>query len=162
MTTPDKTLRDASSRFVWPPVIYALAVVGGYAGNTTVNAAVFPQAMAPAMQLAGLAAIAGGVGIALWAEIAFLRAGTATLPIHPSSTIVSSGIYRYSRNPMYLGMSLFTAGLALAFNSAWYLAALACAIIAVTRLAIVPEEKYLERKFGQSYLDYKARVRRWL
>ena len=114
------------------------------------------------MRLAGLAIIAGGVAIALWAEIAFLRAGTATLPIYPSSTIVSSGIYRFSRNPMYLGMSLFTAGLVLAFNSAWYLATLACAIVAVTRLAIVPEEKYLERKFGQSYLGYKTRVRRWL
>jgi protein-S-isoprenylcysteine O-methyltransferase Ste14 len=89
------------------------------------------------------------------------RAGTATLPIHPTSAIVEDGIYRYSRNPMYLGMSIILAGLAPTMNNAWYWLALPFAIFAVTKLAIEREEAYLAREFAARYLPYKARVRRW-
>ena len=102
-----------------------------------------------------------GAAIAGWAEIAFLIARTGTLPISPTSTIVSTGIYRWTRNPMYLGMSLVTAGLAFLLGSLWFLIVLPLAVYAVTKLAIEPEEAYLQRKFGQTYLDYKNKVRRW-
>jgi len=83
-------------------------------------------------------------------------------PTKPSSALVTSGIYRWTRNPMYLGMSLILGGIGLAAGSLWFLIALPIAMIAVTKLAIEREERYLAQLFGQPYLDYKARVRRWL
>ena len=159
--SPENNQRDASSGFIWPPVIYTLAVVGGYLLYQTTNIPMAPEGLSVALRIAGWIVILVGIAIAVWAEVVFLIAKTATLPIHSTSTIVTSGVYRYTRNPMYLAMSLFTAGLALVFNSIFFLLTLAIAVYAVTRLAIEPEERYLERKFGGVYLDYKAKVRRW-
>ena len=91
-----------------------------------------------------------GMALALWAEVGFKRARTAVLPTRPTTAIVTGGPYRFTRNPMYLGMSLGLAGCAGAFNSWWFVIALPIAMLAVTKLAIEPEEAYLERKFGSA------------
>lgn len=162
MTENDLALRDASSRFIWPPVIFTTACILAWVLSRYANFAILPESTGVALRFTGWIIVAIGVAIAAWAELLFLFARTATLPIHATSTIVTTGIYTWSRNPMYLGMSLFTGGLAFVFNSLWFLLALLGAMAAVTKLAIEPEEKYLERKFGQTYLDYKTTVRRWI
>jgi protein-S-isoprenylcysteine O-methyltransferase Ste14 len=82
-------------------------------------------------------------------------------PTKPSTALVTDGIYRRTRNPMYLGLSLILFGIAFAADSLWFLIVLTIAIFAVTKLAIEPEERYLADLFGTPYRDYKSRVRRW-
>ena len=82
-------------------------------------------------------------------------------PSKPSTALITGGIYRWIRNPMYLGLSLMLLGVGVALGSLWFFVALPIAIFAVTKLAIEPEERYLEEKFGTAYLEYKSRVRRW-
>lgn len=109
-----------------------------------------------------LSLIAIGLAIVLAAMRRFARAGTRVEPWAPSSAIVSDGIYRFTRNPMYVGMALVMAGLALVIGSPSSLAMIAVAVLVVDRYVIRREEAYLEMKFGTDYLDYKRRVRRWL
>jgi protein-S-isoprenylcysteine O-methyltransferase Ste14 len=93
--------------------------------------------------------------------IMFQRAHTSPLPIKPTLVLVTNGPYRFSRNPMYLSLFLLYFGLALWLDVFWVLVLVPLVIILVQYLAIVREERYLERKFGQQYISYKARVRRW-
>lgn len=151
--------RDASSRFPWPPAIYGSA--GALAWGLTRLAPLGPDAP-QALRWAGWGVVALAALIAAAAEIAFLRAGTATLPTSPTSAIVATGVYRFTRNPMYLALTLMLIGLGFALGSAWFWVSAAVAAALVTKLAIAREEAYLERKFGAAYLAYKGRVRRWL
>jgi protein-S-isoprenylcysteine O-methyltransferase Ste14 len=153
--------RDASSSFPWPPVIFVTAFALAIFAGWRVPLPILPEPGRGLLHLAGILIILLGMGIALAAEWRFQMAGTATLPTRPTSTIVSDGIYRYTRNPMYLGLSLTVAGVGFLTDSWWFLFALPFAVIAVTKLAIEREERYLEVKFGPDYLGYKARTRRW-
>jgi protein-S-isoprenylcysteine O-methyltransferase Ste14 len=159
---PDGITRDASSPFIWPPTIFSIACITAFILFRNANVILYPVGGSTVLRPAGWLLVAVAIVVAVWAEIAFLIAGTATLPISPTSRVVTTGIYARTRNPMYLGMSLFTAGLAFVFNSLWFVIVLPLAVYAVTKLAIEPEEAYLERKFGAEYLDYKSKVRRWL
>jgi protein-S-isoprenylcysteine O-methyltransferase Ste14 len=152
-------MSDASSRFLWPPTIYGGAAIAGLA-LTRAWPLPLPGA-GPASTCLGYALIALGCAVALAAEYVFWRAGVNTLPTRPTTTIVATGIYRVTRNPMYLGMTLALIGVGLALGSAWFLITTPVCVYAVTKLAIEREEAYLAAKFGATYLDYKARVRRW-
>ena len=90
------------------------------------------------------------------------RAGTDPIPFNPSTRIVSHGPYRFSRNPMYIGLALWTLGIAFLVDCAWMLLAVPIGLVLIDRLVITREECYLERKFGEEYLSYKRRVRRWI
>ena len=90
------------------------------------------------------------------------RAGTDPIPFNPSTRIVAHGLYRFSRNPMYIGFALCTLGVAMLVNSAWMLLAVPVGLILIDRTVVTREERYLERKFGEEYLTYKRRVRRWV
>jgi protein-S-isoprenylcysteine O-methyltransferase Ste14 len=103
-------------------------------------------------------------GLALLASFntAFHRKGTAVEPWKPTTAIVSTGPYRLTRNPAYVGMALVYAGIAVMSDALWTLAPLPLVLLIVDRGVIAREERYLERKFGQEYLEYKRRVRRWI
>ena len=105
-----------------------------------------------------------GAGIALniGGFITQKSAGTDPTPFNPSTRIVTHGLYRFTRNPMYVGFALWTLGLAILVDSAWMVLAVPIGLILIDRLIITREERYLERKFGEEYLNYKRRVRRWL
>lgn len=154
--------RDASSPVIWPPIIFAVsaivaAVLSWFAGLPFET--VLPSGVGLAI---GVLVIAIGAGLLLFAGHRFNSAGTPIPPNQPTKIIVSEGIYRYSRNPMYLGFALVLLGLGLAFDQLWFLIAVPIAVMAVTKLAIEREEAYLERKFGAEYLQYKSQVRRWI
>jgi protein-S-isoprenylcysteine O-methyltransferase Ste14 len=92
----------------------------------------------------------------------FRAAGTPVPGNKPTTVIVRTGPYRLSRNPIYLAFSLLHLGIAIWVNSLWLIATL-IATVALMALVVIPrEERYLERRFGAEYLDYKASVRRWL
>jgi protein-S-isoprenylcysteine O-methyltransferase Ste14 len=105
--------------------------------------------------LAGIALNVGGF-------ITQKRAGTDPLPFNPSTRIVSHGLYRFTRNPMYIGFALWTLALAILVDSAWTLLAVPIGLVLIDRIVVTREERYLTRKFGEEYLSYKRRVRRWV
>jgi protein-S-isoprenylcysteine O-methyltransferase Ste14 len=97
-----------------------------------------------------------------WAIATVTQAGSNVPTSRPTTTIVDGGPYRFTRNPIYLGMALGLVGLAIAFNSVWLLLALVPFALVIHYGVVAREEAYLERKFGDVYRGYRARVRRWL
>ena len=107
-----------------------------------------------------LAVLAGA--LAFGALGRFKRSRTPAEPWKPSRALVVQGPYRFTRNPMYLGMALLYAALAFGFGWLWALAVLVVVLVVIDRAVIAREERYLERRFGADYLQYKEQVRRWL
>ena len=116
---------------------------------------------APRVALSG-ALILLGLGLISYCARQFKQAQTGIEPWRPTSCIITNGPYRYSRNPIYLGFVITGAGIGLAFNSCWMLSSLLVFVLIANKLVIEREEKYLEGKFGESYLNYQRGVRRWL
>lgn len=108
--------------------------------------------------------IIAGLFIDLWSMRLFLKEETTINPFKPdnSKSIVEQGIYQYSRNPMYLGLLSILLGVAILLGSLSPLFCLPFFVLIITTQQIIPEEMTLTNKFGQVYLDYKHRVRRWL
>jgi protein-S-isoprenylcysteine O-methyltransferase Ste14 len=108
-------------------------------------------------------ALAGGA-IALAGDLAFRRARTTINPFKPenSTALVTSGIYRTTRNPMYVGLTLVLVGWDVFLCSAWALPGPVVFVLYITRFQIIPEERVLSGKFGAAYAQYTARVKRWL
>jgi protein-S-isoprenylcysteine O-methyltransferase Ste14 len=121
-----------------------------------------PFLPAPFNWIAGSIFIAAGLLLGLSALLALRRGGTPADPYEAPVAIVTGGPYRFSRNPIYLGFNFIYIGVGLLFNSAWALLLLPIVLVVIHLGVIVREERYLERKFGQAYLGYKASVRRWL
>jgi protein-S-isoprenylcysteine O-methyltransferase Ste14 len=142
-----------------PPLYYVAGVAGGIAANGLVP---LPLGGRPATVVAGALVTALGLGLAFAGVAAVIRHRTTIVPHHPVATLLTSGAYRHSRNPMYTGLAIGYLGLALLFDSWWPLAFWPFVILAVRHLVIRPEEEYLTQRFGQTYRDYRARVRRWL
>jgi protein-S-isoprenylcysteine O-methyltransferase Ste14 len=111
---------------------------------------------------AGALPIVIGLVIAASSAGFFRRAGTPIIPFSPSTALVTEGAYRYTRNPMYLGMVLDLLGAAILFGSASAFIPVPLFAWWIDRMFIRHEEAFLESIFGQPYLDYKKRVRRWL
>jgi protein-S-isoprenylcysteine O-methyltransferase Ste14 len=110
----------------------------------------------------GLFIAAIGVAIAIWGRRSMEKAGTNVDPTRPTTTIVKSGPFRYSRNPLYVALTLLFAGLTLALNTWWGIALLAPLLAAMHFGVVAREERYLEAKFGEIYRQYRAEVRRYL
>jgi protein-S-isoprenylcysteine O-methyltransferase Ste14 len=96
------------------------------------------------------------------AVLNMIAAKTTANPHRPTTRLVLSGPYRVSRNPMYIGLTILYAGLMIYLRSVWGIILLPVVIWLITIWVVVPEEKYLERKFGAEYLSYKSTVRRWI
>ena len=108
--------------------------------------------------------VIAGLGVALdaWALVLFLRARTGVIPFSEARVLVARGPYRWTRNPMYLGMAAILLGFAIYLGSVTPFIVIPAFMGLITERFIAPEEDLLEKTFGQPYLDYKARVRRWL
>jgi protein-S-isoprenylcysteine O-methyltransferase Ste14 len=100
--------------------------------------------------------------LGLWSVIVLRRTGQSENPWKPTTEIVESGPFRVTRNPLYLQMLLMCVGVAVILMDWWILVLTPVCAWLLQRLAILPEEAYLQRKFGDAYLAYKSRVRRWL
>jgi protein-S-isoprenylcysteine O-methyltransferase Ste14 len=110
----------------------------------------------------GLALVAAGILLGISAVGLFRRSDTTPEPWTSTTAIVTTGVYRYTRNPMYLGMASIYAGLAVVADSPLALILLPAVLLIIQSQVIAREESYLAAKFGDVYLDYKRRVRRWL
>ena len=110
----------------------------------------------------GLALIVLAVGIAAWGIRTMQAAGTNVNPALPTTAIVTSGPFRFSRNPLYLALTLLYLGLTLAFNTWWGIVLLIPVLFIMHRGVVLREERYLEQKFGETYRQYRSKVRRYL
>jgi protein-S-isoprenylcysteine O-methyltransferase Ste14 len=150
---------DTAGIRVAPPLYYIAAFLVG-----VVFELIFPTNWPSTGVRIAAALIAGVVWFALdgAATVLFRQAGTSMIPMNPTTALVTSGPYRVTRNPMYVGMAFLYVALAFAFGVMWALAFLPAVIVILDRFVIAREEPYLERKFGHAYRDYKSRVRRWI
>jgi protein-S-isoprenylcysteine O-methyltransferase Ste14 len=142
-----------------PPLIYLAAILLG-AGLERVWRLRLP--IDGWGRLAGLLLISGAVFLAVSAVRAFDRANTSPKPHKPTTAIVTSGPFRYTRNPIYISFTLVQVGVALMAASGWMLALLIPVLLVVRVGVIAREERYLERKFGNEYSSYRRSVRRWI
>jgi protein-S-isoprenylcysteine O-methyltransferase Ste14 len=104
----------------------------------------------------------GGLVFGFPALLGMIRARTSPNPNHAPTALVSGGIYRVTRNPMYLGMLISYAGLFIFVQSLWWLLLIPFLARLMTVWVIIPEEKFLAQKFGEEYLQFKTRVHRWI
>ncbi|RDF10179.1 isoprenylcysteine carboxylmethyltransferase family protein [Haemophilus paraphrohaemolyticus] len=139
-----------------PPVICLICMTIMYCLPSILA---FPKATWLVVMLVGLSGI---IGIA--SVILFRLAKTTISPLHPNQTshIVQTGIYRFSRNPMYLSIAIFLVAFAIYLENATALLVIPLFIWSINYLQIHPEEQMLEQKFGEEYLAYKKAVRRWV
>jgi protein-S-isoprenylcysteine O-methyltransferase Ste14 len=102
------------------------------------------------------------LALALWAIDIMTRAGTNVPTNRPTTAMVESGPYRFTRNPIYMGMFVGQIGLGIAFDNLWLLLTLVLFALVIRYGVVAREEAYLDRKFGDAYRRYRQRVRRWL
>jgi len=157
-TGADKNLRaSAGGVIAFPPALYAGTLFAGLLLYFLFPIYLLPRSVAIAL---GAAIIFVASLIAILAIRAMCRASTAVNPSLPTTAIVSGGVFGFSRNPIYLSFTLLYCGIALLFNAFWAFLFL-LPLIAVMHTGVIQrEENYLEQKFGDEYLRYKARVRR--
>lgn len=150
--------RDIAGVIAPPPLIYVGPLIAGLLLDRWVPIGGLPSGPARLLGTFGLVAFS----IVVFAVVAFRRAGTRPEPWKPTTALVTSGPYRFTRNPMYLGFTLLYLGLALWFGGYWTLMLLPPVLVVMIHGVIRREEAYLSRLFGTEYDDYRQRVRRWL
>ena len=160
MSASSPTERGARVSFP-PPLVFVAGILLGVGFRYLVAPARAP--IDPTLRLvAGLAVVALGVAVIVSARILFGRTGQDPAPWKPTPALVFAGPYRFTRNPMYLGATAIMLGLGVALNNLWISLFALPALGVVHFIAVLPEERYLSEKFGESYTQYLARVRRYL
>ena len=142
-----------------PPLIFAGALGAGLLANRLRPTPFLPRALS---KVFGWPLVVFGLAFGLWGFREMRRAGTNVDPYHPTTAIVEAGPYRYTRNPLYVGMALIYSGVAARANALPAALLLPAVLHLVDRGVVRREERYLEGKFGGEYLRYKGRVRRWI
>ena len=152
--------KGADVRFP-PPFVFLGGVILGIVIDRFVMTVPFPFARAASLAI-GAILMAIGAALPVSARMHFKRTGQSVRPWDPTPELIFEGPYRFTRNPMYVGLTLFEIGFALVLNNVWVAALAAPALAAVHFTAVLPEERYLSGKFGDSYRNYLGRVRRYL
>lgn len=151
--------RGADVRFP-PPLIFLIGLLLGVACQYMRRA---PVPVDRTISVVGGVLVAAiGLGFIASARVLFSRTGQSPMPWKPSPELILKGPYRFTRNPMYVGITLFQVGLGLALNNLWISLFALPALLTVHFIAVRPEERYLSSKFGESYRTYLRRVRRYI
>jgi protein-S-isoprenylcysteine O-methyltransferase Ste14 len=150
---------DTARVKVFPPALYVSAIVLGFGLNLLLPVRILPTGV----QLgAGIPIVLFSVFLAAVTFREFFKHGTSSDHKKPAKLLITSGPFRCSRNPLYISGMLLVVGTAVLVDSVWTIGLLLPVILIVRHWAILPEEGYLARKFGEKYLNYKSTVRRWL
>jgi len=156
---PEVAKAREASRAAPAPVIFVAVLLVGVLLSLVFPVIFLPRAVTV---LVGAACVLLPFVLGFAALRAMRRARTSVNPYRPTTALLTEGPFRLSRNPMYLGMTIQYVGLALLFNALWAIVLLPLALVVVHFTVIKREERYLEQKFGEEYLRYTARVRRWI
>lgn len=159
--TDDIPLANAGV-YVPPPLWFAAGLLAGWSAHRYLVALPMPGALASHARSLGPLFVVAGVVLVGWGMMTFRRAGTAIVPHQPAARIVSHGPYRFTRNPMYSGLTLVYVGITAILTSWWPLLLLPAVLLLVFQMVIKREEAYLRSAFGEEYAAYCALVRRWL
>ena len=157
----DPTQVGSDNPGVWfpPPLWYALAVLIGLLLDRRWP---LPVAAGSLSRTGGVLCVVGWMALAFASIGRFRRSKTSLVPIRPAEALVLSGPYQYTRNPMYVSLALLAIACGLLLATWWPIVLLVPALAIVQQFVILPEERYLRRRFGAGYEAYTRRVRRWL
>lgn len=146
---------------VFPPAAFVLALGASITLDYVCPSPSLTSAMVCAHVL-GSALCAAALGMAGWAFFSFKKSGSDPHPGRPVKALVSCGPYRFSRNPMYVGLVMLLAGIAVLTTNLWGLAAAISLALLLHYAAILPEERYLRQRFGLAFEEYCKATRRWI
>jgi protein-S-isoprenylcysteine O-methyltransferase Ste14 len=159
MATPTKPEERGAEVHFPPPLVFLIAIVVGYLlQRLTVPLGV---GSSTSMRTFGVAVAVAGVAVGGSAIALFRRTGQDPTPWKPSPSMIGQGAYRFSRNPMYIGMTLVQLGVGIVMNNLWIVLLALIALGVVHFIAVLPEERYLSGRFGVEYDKYRSRDRRY-
>jgi protein-S-isoprenylcysteine O-methyltransferase Ste14 len=160
---PERPQGDSAGVRFPPPLYFVAGLAVGFAIESWLGGPLFPRQAAPGFWLVpGAGLIVAGLVSAVSGMVTMKRMGSNIRPDRPATALVVRGPYRWTRNPMYVGLGLVSAGIAVAANAVWPLLMVVVTLAIVRRRVIAREEAYLERAFGREYRRYRDRVPRWL
>lgn len=145
-----------------PPLLFVFGLAAGWLLHRVYPLPLLGAAERSLAVVPGWSLILVSLGLTAWALVSFRRAHTAVIPNRPATMLVLGGPYRFTRNPMYLSLVLLYLGVSLLVDSVWTLLLLPLLLFILYAAVIRREERYLAAAFGPGYLEYCARVRRWL
>lgn len=154
--------RDAPDIVALPPLIWLGALLLAVLLEVVLTPGLFPPPFDPVASGAGALLLAAGAGTAVAGAVAFRRAGTNVHPRHPALVLVETGPYRFTRNPMYLGMLLILPGIGMIGSLDWAVPMVVPLWLVLHHGVVLREEAYLSDRFGAPYDAFRARTRRWL
>jgi len=162
MAGPSDPYDRASGLHVPPPLIFAAAVLAGWLLDRAIPGPRPDWLVSGPGAIAGASLVTAGGALAFAGVLNFWRAKTTILPFKTATRFVATGPYRFTRNPMYVGLSTISIGVALLLRDLWTIPLVFVAAAVIDRFVIRGEERHLEARFGDDFRDYKRRVRRWL
>jgi protein-S-isoprenylcysteine O-methyltransferase Ste14 len=160
MTDASRPAKNTLRAPVPPPVLFFVLLLLGVAVDHFRPLTFLPEGLTVQL-LSALSFFALAVAIGVWAFSTFRRCRTSAEFGEPVSTLVQQGPYRFSRNPLYVALILVLAGFACALNNAWLAIVVPALSVALDRLVVAREERFLSDLLGPDYLSYRARGRRW-
>jgi protein-S-isoprenylcysteine O-methyltransferase Ste14 len=151
-----------SSALPWPPILYVAAIAAGIVLSWVAPLPWLGEPLAGMLLVAGIALLVAAIAMVVL-SINTLHAAKTTVRVdRPAQHLVQNGPYSISRNPIYLGFTLFMIGVGLAAGMIWFIILAIVAAFLTQKLAIEREEPHLDQRFGKKYRDYCKRVRRWI
>ena len=150
---------DTAQVLVLPPLVYGGAFIIGLLLHLEFSLHILPTTLARGI---GVVCVLVSLPLAFATLRVLARAHTPIDPLKPTTALVTEGPFRYSRNPIYVALTLLYVGVALLINALWILLLVVPALVVLRYGVIAREEAYLTRKFGDAYRQYTAQVRRWL
>jgi protein-S-isoprenylcysteine O-methyltransferase Ste14 len=155
------TSSDSPKVIIFPPLIPLSVLVVGVALDFFIPLSLLTRVLFLGRAVVGAIAFVAGIAMVIGANRLFQRIGTNTRPSQPTLALATTGMFTWTRNPMYVGGSLALLGIAIGFALDWVILLLLVSLPLVHYGIILREERYLERKFGDEYRRYKAKVRRY-
>lgn len=155
-------IHAAPNHIPWPPLIYLVAIAASVALGLVYPLPWISGPMADILFPAGWLAVLGAIAMYVSALHAMRRARTTIMPTKAAEHLVTDGAFSFTRNPIYLAITLLMIGVGLITGIVWFLLFAVLAAFATQKLAVEREEKHLEARFGKKYRDYTKRVRRWI
>ena len=150
---------DRAGVVVLPPLLMLAALILALTMHYFLP---LPVGMRSLTMALGIALVAVGIGVGVWGRITLLKAGTTVNPLKPTTAIATGGPFQFTRNPLYVGIMSVFIGISLAVGTLWGFVVLVPTFLVLHFGVVLREERYLERKSGESYLAYKKSVRRYL
>ena len=153
---------DRPSSIPWPPILFLGAIALAFVLGIYLPLPWLPKSFSEGIFAVGVMMAVGGFAFSIYALRTLKAHATTVDPTRAAEKLVTSGPYALSRNPIYLGNTVLTFGLGIAFSNPWFFITGIIAAMATNILQIIPEEKHLAHRFGKQWRSYKKKARRWI